>query len=109
MKYRLIEAVKAEHSISPLCKVLGVTRADYHAWSRRGPSLRQRHPSGGRGRTRLGCQARSGGEEEKGVVCGARARSSGRPAGVSPALGDARVPGSEVPGGGRDRARRGGV
>src|SRR5262245_2588332 len=41
MKYRLIEAEKAEHSISRLCKVLGVTRQGYHAWRRRGPSLRQ--------------------------------------------------------------------
>lgn len=41
MKFRLIEAERAEHSISRLCKVLGVTRAGYHAWRRRGPSLRQ--------------------------------------------------------------------
>jgi putative transposase len=41
MKYRLIEAEKAEHNISRLCKVLGVTRQGYHAWRRRGPSLRQ--------------------------------------------------------------------
>jgi putative transposase len=41
MKYRLIEAERAEHSISRLCKVLGVTRQGYHAWRRRGPSLRQ--------------------------------------------------------------------
>jgi putative transposase len=41
MKFRLIEAERAEHSISQLCKVLGVTRAGYHAWRRRGPSLRQ--------------------------------------------------------------------
>ena len=34
MKYRLIEAEKAEHSISRLCKVLGVTRQGYHAWRR---------------------------------------------------------------------------
>jgi putative transposase len=40
MKYRLIEAEKAEHSISRLCKVVGVTRQGYHAWRRRGPSLR---------------------------------------------------------------------
>lgn len=40
MKYRLIEAEKAEHSISRLCKVLGVTRQGFHAWRRRGPSLR---------------------------------------------------------------------
>jgi putative transposase len=41
MKYRLIEAERAEHSISRLCKVLGVTRQGFHAWRRRGPSLRQ--------------------------------------------------------------------
>ena len=40
MKYRLIEAEKAEHSISRLCKVVGVTRQGFHAWRRRGPSLR---------------------------------------------------------------------
>jgi putative transposase len=40
MKFRLIEAEKAEHSISRLCKVLGVTRQGFHAWRRRGPSLR---------------------------------------------------------------------
>jgi hypothetical protein len=41
MKYRLIEAEEAEHSISRLCTVLGVTRQGFHAWRRRGPSLRQ--------------------------------------------------------------------
>lgn len=41
MKYGLIEAEKAEHSISRLCRVLGVTRQGFHAWRRRGPSLRQ--------------------------------------------------------------------
>jgi len=41
MKYRLIEAEKAEHSISRLCTVLGVTRQGFYAWRRRGPSLRQ--------------------------------------------------------------------
>jgi putative transposase len=41
MKYRLIEAEKAEHRISRLCKVLGVTRQGFYAWRRRGPSLRQ--------------------------------------------------------------------
>jgi hypothetical protein len=40
-KFRLIEAEKAEHSISRLCKVLGVTRQGFHAWRRHGPSLRQ--------------------------------------------------------------------
>lgn len=41
MKYRLIEVEKAEHAISRLCKVLGVTRQGFYAWRRRGPSLRQ--------------------------------------------------------------------
>src|SRR5215211_4353256 len=41
MRYRLIEAEKAEHAISRLCKVLGVTRQGFYAWRRRGPSLRQ--------------------------------------------------------------------
>jgi putative transposase len=41
MKYRLIEAERAEHSISRLCTVLGVSRQSFHAWRRRGPSLRQ--------------------------------------------------------------------
>jgi len=40
MKYRLIEAEKAEHSISRLCTALGVSRQGFHAWRRRGPSLR---------------------------------------------------------------------
>ena len=40
MKYRLIEAEKAEHSISRLCTVLGVTRQGFYVWRRRGPSLR---------------------------------------------------------------------
>jgi hypothetical protein len=41
MKYRLIEAEKAEHRISRLCTVLGVTRQGFYGWRRRGPSLRQ--------------------------------------------------------------------
>jgi putative transposase len=41
MKFRLIEAEKAEHRVSRLCKVMGVTRQGYYAWRRRGPSLRQ--------------------------------------------------------------------
>jgi putative transposase len=40
MTFRLIEAEKAEHAISRLCSVLGVTRAGYYAWRRR-PSPRQ--------------------------------------------------------------------
>ena len=41
MKFRLIEVEKAEHSISRLCRVLGVTPAGYHAWRRRRPSRRE--------------------------------------------------------------------
>jgi putative transposase len=41
MRFRLIEAEKAEHSISRLCTVLGVTRQGFYAWRRRGPSLRE--------------------------------------------------------------------
>jgi len=41
VKFRLIEAKKAEHKISRLCTVLGVTRQGFYAWRRRGPSLRQ--------------------------------------------------------------------
>jgi putative transposase len=41
MRYRLIDAEKAEHRISRLCKLLGVTRQGFYAWRRRGPSLRQ--------------------------------------------------------------------
>ena len=41
MKYQLIEAEKAEHAISRLCTVLGLTRQGFYAWRRRGPSLRQ--------------------------------------------------------------------
>jgi putative transposase len=41
MTFRLIEAEKAEHPVSLLCTVLGVTRAGYYAWRRRGPSRRE--------------------------------------------------------------------
>lgn len=40
MTFRLIEAEKAEHAISRLCSVLGVTRAGYYAWRQRRPSPR---------------------------------------------------------------------
>jgi putative transposase len=40
MIFRLIEAEKAEHAISRLCSVLGVTRAGYYAWRQRGLSRR---------------------------------------------------------------------
>jgi putative transposase len=40
MTFRLIEAEKAEHPVSRLCGVLGVTRAGYYAWRQRRPSPR---------------------------------------------------------------------
>jgi putative transposase len=40
MRFRLVEAERAQHPVSLLCKVLGVTSAGYYAWRRRGPSLR---------------------------------------------------------------------
>ena len=40
MKYRLIDEEKSCHSVSRLARVLGVTRAGYHAWKRRAPSSR---------------------------------------------------------------------
>ena len=33
--FRLIDAKKAQHPVSLLCKVLGVSRAGYYAWSKR--------------------------------------------------------------------------
>jgi putative transposase len=40
MKYRLIEEEKSCHAVSRLARVLGVTRAGYHAWRKRPPSKR---------------------------------------------------------------------
>ena len=40
MRFRLVEAERAQHPVSLLCSVLGVTSAGYYAWRRRGPSLR---------------------------------------------------------------------
>ena len=40
MRFRLIEAERAQHPVSLLCSVLGVTRAGYYAWRRRRPSRR---------------------------------------------------------------------
>ena len=42
MSFRLIEAERAQHSVSVLCSVLGVTRAGFYAWKRRGPSAREK-------------------------------------------------------------------
>jgi putative transposase len=40
MKYRLIGAEKAQHPVSLLCEVLGVSRSGFHAWLKRTPSKR---------------------------------------------------------------------
>jgi len=39
--YRLIAAERANHSISVMCSMLGVSRSGFHAWQRRAPSDRQ--------------------------------------------------------------------
>ena len=38
--YRLIEVEKAHHGVSRLCRVLGVARAGYYAWTTRPRSAR---------------------------------------------------------------------
>jgi putative transposase len=40
MKYRLIGAERAQHPVSLLCEVLGVSRSGFNAWLRRTPSQR---------------------------------------------------------------------
>ena len=40
MKFRLIGAEKAQHPVSLLCEVLGVSRSGFNAWLRRPPSKR---------------------------------------------------------------------
>jgi putative transposase len=42
MSFRLIEAERAQHPVSLLCAVLGVTRAGYYAWRSRGRSAHTR-------------------------------------------------------------------
>ena len=41
MTFRLIEAERAQHTVSRLCEVLGVTRAGFYARSGRSPSARE--------------------------------------------------------------------
>jgi putative transposase len=41
MTFRLIEAERAQHPVSRLCNALGVTRAGFYSWRRRGPSARE--------------------------------------------------------------------
>jgi putative transposase len=41
MRFRLIDEEKSHHSISRMARVLGVTAAGYHAWSKRAPSPRR--------------------------------------------------------------------
>ena len=41
MRFRLIEAERAQHSVSLLCAVVGVTRAGFYAWRRRPASARE--------------------------------------------------------------------
>lgn len=40
MKFRLIATEKAQHPVSLLCEVLGVSRSGFHAWLKRTPSKR---------------------------------------------------------------------
>ena len=41
MSLRLIEAERAQHPVSLLCSVVGVTRGGYYAWRSRGRSTRE--------------------------------------------------------------------
>lgn len=41
MKFRFIDEEKSHHAVSRICRAIGVTRAGYYAWKKRGPSPRQ--------------------------------------------------------------------
>ena len=41
MRFRLIDAMKAELSINRMCDLLNVSMSGYYAWKGRGPSKRQ--------------------------------------------------------------------
>jgi putative transposase len=53
MSYGFIDARKAEHPVSRLCHVLGVSQSGYHAWRTRGDSLRRRQDRVLEGRLRI--------------------------------------------------------
>ena len=40
MIFGFIAAEKANHKVTTLCRVLGVSRSGFHAWQARRPSLR---------------------------------------------------------------------